>query len=309
MTDRPDPIDEQLQGYAARWRDALPPTPAVPTDLPTHSAGFGRRGRGVAGWLPLVAAAAVLAVVVVAVRLGQGGTDLGSVGGPTAATKTATSSATATGSAVNNGVVPWVPLPATNPTIPTTTVPASPDPALAQGLPVCRAADLTATTERDGASGTSFLFVTLIGLAGRHACRVEGYPTIEFLANGVPVAIPLGPGRAAAVLDIAPCCTSYPGAGLFSPLPGQQPSTHPAAELVSAFRQPGADSTLVAGIVWIRHGGTLAIGREAPIAATFRRYPSGASEIPDTRTRGATPTRRVMGSVTPGPSTSSWADR
>ena len=113
MTDRPDPIDEQLQGYAARWRDALPPPPAVPTDLPTHSAGFGRRGRGVAGWLPLVAAAAVLAVVVVAVRLGQGGTDLGSVGGPTAsATTTATSSATATGSAVNNGVVPWVPLPA-----------------------------------------------------------------------------------------------------------------------------------------------------------------------------------------------------
>ena len=118
MPARPDPIAEQLHGYAPRGRDALPPPPAVPTARPTHSAGFGRRGRGGAGGLPLVAAAAVLAVVVVAVRLGQGGTDLGSVGGPTAsATTTATSSATATGSAGNNGVVPWVPLPAHNPTL------------------------------------------------------------------------------------------------------------------------------------------------------------------------------------------------
>ena len=191
MTDRPDPIDEQLKGYAARWRDALPPPPAVPTDLPTHSAGFGRRGRGVVGWLPLVAAAVVLAVVVVAVRLGQGGTDLGSVGGPTASvTTTATSSATATGSAVNNGVVPWVPLPATNPLIPVTTVPASPDPALAQGLPVCRAADLTATSDIEGATGTMYLFVQIVSRTGTAACRLEGFPNVVSLVNGAAVSIP-----------------------------------------------------------------------------------------------------------------------
>jgi hypothetical protein len=300
MTDRPDPIDEQLQGYAARWRDALPPTPAVPTDLPTHSAGFGRRGRGVAGWLPLVAAAAVLAVVVVAVRLGQGGTDLGSVGGPTAsATTTATSSATATGSAVNNGVVPWVPLPATNPTIPTTTVPASPDPALAQGLPVCRAADLTATTERDGASGTSFLFVTLIGLAGRHACRVEGYPTIEFLANGVPVAIPLGqqPWQS----SYLPMLTSYPGAVLVSP---------DAAAVATLLWQnwcPPSGSQAQIRLSWPGSSGYVTVDGAGGSGAcqtnpsTTERYPLRSFTFaPETYTAGtvSTPYDTVVASVT-----------
>ncbi|MGB2700682.1 MAG: hypothetical protein WBC31_09985, partial [Candidatus Phosphoribacter baldrii] len=168
MTDRPDPIDDRLQGYAARWRDALPPPPAVPTDLPAQHVANGVRRFSGGWWLPLGAASAVLAVVVVlAIRPGAdavNGVDRGVSGGPTA-TSSATTSATPTTpptSTALGGVVPWAPLPPAFPVLPTTGVPESPDPALAQGLPVCRAADLRATSELTGATGTSYLFVQLV---------------------------------------------------------------------------------------------------------------------------------------------------
>lgn len=196
MTDRADPIDDRLQGYAARWRDALPPPPAVPTDLPAQHVATGVRRFSGGWWLPLGAAAAVLAVVVVlAVRPGAEAltdVDRGVSGGPTASSS-ATTSATPTTpptSTALGGVVPWAPLPPTFPVIPTTGVPESPDPALAQGLPVCRAADLRATSELTGATGTSYLFVQLVEVPGRPACRLEAFPTIVSLANGAVVTIP-----------------------------------------------------------------------------------------------------------------------
>ncbi len=216
MTDRPDPIDDRLQGYAARWRDALPPPPAVPTDLPAQHVATGVRRFSGGWWLPLGAAAAVLAVVVVlAVRPGAEAltdVDRGVSGGPTA-TSSATSSATPTTpptSTALGGVVPWAPLPPTFPVIPTTGVPESPDPALAQGLPVCRAADLRAWSVSGAATGASYLFVRLFRREGEPACRLEGSPTLVAVTDGAVVSIPTVLEQALA--PYVPGSTAYPAA-------------------------------------------------------------------------------------------------
>jgi len=153
----------------------------------------------------------VLAVVVtLAVRSGAGPDErLG--GGPIAtASDTATGSAAHTGEPVAtgpDGVVPWVPLPPTFPVIPTTTTPASPDPALAQGLPVCRATDLAATSAGDGAMGTMYLLITLAKVPGRPDCRLEGFPTVTSLVDAAAVSIP---SEQASALESSGPLATYP---------------------------------------------------------------------------------------------------
>lgn len=165
-----DPMDARLHEYADRWRASSAPPPVVDTDrLPARSA---KR----AWWTAGVAAAAVAAGIAVGTTL----VHHDRVAAPPKPAHT-----------VRPGdVVPWAPLPATHPTIPTQTTPPSPDPAEAVGKPACRASDLRATARPGAAAGTFYLTVRL-ELVGDHPCRLEGYPDLEPLDRGRPVAIPL----------------------------------------------------------------------------------------------------------------------
>jgi Protein of unknown function (DUF4232) len=90
-------------------------------------------------------------------------------------------------------MVPFVPLPPTYPKIPSETIPASPDPALAADLPPCRAGDLTITQRMGLALGTRGITVRIRGKAGV-ACRLEGYPEITLLDHRSPSACRLWTG-------------------------------------------------------------------------------------------------------------------
>jgi len=93
-------------------------------------------------------------------------------------------------------MVPFANLDPTYPTIATTVVPASPDPAQATELPACRADDLRLSPSREGVGGgTIALFVEIRAEQGVE-CRLEGYPDITFLDNGSPVDIPTQRGGA-----------------------------------------------------------------------------------------------------------------
>ncbi|HEX2895759.1 MAG TPA: DUF4232 domain-containing protein [Marmoricola sp.] len=164
-----DPMDARLREYADRWRaSSVPPAPAVPFDRLTS-----RRRAARAWWLTAASAAAVAAVIVGATQLV--GDDNRKPPPPAHTVKP-------------TGVVPWAPLPPTHPTIPTTTS-ASPDPEAA-GKPECRASDLRATGRPGAAAGTYYLTVRLV-LVGDQPCRLEGYPDLEPLNAGHPVAIPV----------------------------------------------------------------------------------------------------------------------
>jgi hypothetical protein len=171
MTEQPDPMDERLRTYAERWREAAPPPPIPDVDR-LRSRPHARR----TWWLVATSAAAVAVVIAGGTRLV--GDDSTRRPPPPAET-------------VKPGdVVPWAPLPATHPQIPTKTTPASPDPAEAVGKPDCRAADLHAATTIGAAAGTSYLTARL-SLVGPHPCRLEGYPDLRLLDRGRQVDIPV----------------------------------------------------------------------------------------------------------------------
>jgi hypothetical protein len=87
-------------------------------------------------------------------------------------------------------VVPWAPLAATHPRIPTVTIPAIPDPSEATDAVGCRAAQLRAEPEIDGAGGTTYLNVRLL-LAADQPCRLQGVPDIQPIDDGHVADIPI----------------------------------------------------------------------------------------------------------------------
>jgi hypothetical protein len=87
-------------------------------------------------------------------------------------------------------VVPWAPLAATHPRIPTVTIPAVPDPSEAAEAPECRASQLRAEPEFDGAGGTTYLNVRLVLAAGQ-PCRLQGFPDLQPMDDGHPAEIPI----------------------------------------------------------------------------------------------------------------------
>jgi hypothetical protein len=73
--------------------------------------------------------------------------------------------------------VAWQPLPATRPSIPTTTVPASPDPSAAESAPPCRTADLHTGSDVGGAMGTTYFTIRFVS-SGR-PCALSGVPRVD----------------------------------------------------------------------------------------------------------------------------------
>lgn len=174
----PDPMDQRLREYAARWRDTAAPSPAPGVDRL-------RSGRRSARpwWLAAASAAAVAAVIL-------GGTQLvGDDGNRHPSEPPGTAKPTGTAEP-GNSVVPWAALPATHPRIPTETTPPSPDPAEAAGKPACRAADLRATSTGGAAAGT-YARIVRLSLVGSIPCRLEGFPDLVLLDRGGPADIPL----------------------------------------------------------------------------------------------------------------------
>ena len=167
MTDH-DPLDERLRSYAARWRSDLPHPPALDVDLVARAVTVRSH---TTRWLVAVAAAVVLAAII-GVTIGTRGSSQHSAPPPADTTP---------------GVVPWRPLPATHPTLPMTTVPASPDPAAAVAARACTSSDLRhSRPQLEGAAGTTYLIIRL-SLAGTSPCRLEGYPDVVLLDHGDPI--------------------------------------------------------------------------------------------------------------------------
>jgi Domain of unknown function (DUF4232) len=170
-----DGVENRLTQYADRWRAAQPAAPEIDIPLLLRRTEVGRRVRWI---VPLAAAAAVAALVV-------GGMQIAS------RNRGAPPPAAATPSPASVG--PWAPLPPTHPSIPTVTIPPSPNPAEAAGLPPCQADELRTTTEHDGAGGTNYLFVTFKGSAA--PCSLSGRPDVEPRGKGRGLSIPVEEGK------------------------------------------------------------------------------------------------------------------
>jgi hypothetical protein len=169
-----DRVDELLRDYASRWRaDQAPPRSAYAM---AHRAATGavRHPR----WVPAIAVAVAVVVVLVGLEVARGRWALQ----PAPAT-----SPTPT---VSTGVVPFLALPATRKTLPTTLMNPVPDPSSAAPLPPCAAADVNATSELGAAGGHTYLRVMFTS-RGR-ACKLEGTPTVTPLdAKGSPANVPV----------------------------------------------------------------------------------------------------------------------
>jgi len=175
MNHAPDEIDQMLRDYAPRWRAAQPAPPAV-----DRAVLVARRHipiRRPAWWVPALAVATAVAVI-------AGGTGLirsrtpRQTGPPVSTTPTSTP-----------GVVSWAPLPPSGGVVPAISLPPSPDPAGADGLPPCHAANLQVSSERDGAGGTRYLFLTFTAI---RSCRLGGYPSVTALdGSGRTLAVPV----------------------------------------------------------------------------------------------------------------------
>lgn len=185
MSDALDEVDRMLREYAPRWRATQPASTAVdvarlvaghrmlfrrpasprPTDLRPVI------GRQVVGrpprWVPVLAVAAAVAVLAAGVGLIR---SLSS--GPSRQPVTTTRPSS------TPGVVSWAPLPPSGSGVPATTLPPSPDPAGADGLPPCRAANLRVSSETEGAGGTRYM---LLAITSTTRCRLGGYPSVTAL--------------------------------------------------------------------------------------------------------------------------------
>lgn len=179
-----DRLDRRLRARGEQWRASLPA-------LPEPDATGGRtRARG---WYVAGVAAAVLLVTggigVGATLLDHGDRRSLPPSAPTASVPIA--SPVVSPVATPAGVVPWKALHATHPSLPATTIPASPDPALAAGVRACSANDLHESIgPGDGAGGTLYRRIVL-RLAGSQPCRLAGYPTVEPLGHGQLLDLPV----------------------------------------------------------------------------------------------------------------------
>ncbi len=168
MVDNQDPMDQRLRDYGQRWRRVLPPPSGVDIE------GLSARPPTRSTWWWVSAAAAVSAVIVGAQMTGSHPEE----------------AAPSSESVRPGDVVPWAPLVATHPRIPSRTIPATPDPLAAAEAPLCRARDLRPESRKGAAAGTAFLNVRLT-LSGDSPCRVEGFPNIRPMNNGQRVDIPI----------------------------------------------------------------------------------------------------------------------
>lgn len=173
---RHDEIDQALRRHTERWRASLPPVPDLATARIRRTRARRRQVAAAAAAVLLVAGGISLATGVL-----TGGAHRSLP--PTTPTHSANASTPAAD-------VPWKALPAKNPTLPVTTVPASPDPAAAAGVRACTADDLQLTRSRaDGAAGgTMYLPVRLV-LTGTDPCRLQGYPIVRPLGHGTVLAL------------------------------------------------------------------------------------------------------------------------
>lgn len=176
-----DDIDRLLRTQAERWRATVPPPPDVTTAL--------RHGRSRVRRAQVLAAAAAVLVVAGGLAAGIGLLGHGDQRGAPPAGPRPSTTPTSTGWPA--GAVPWRPLAATDPTLPSTRLPASPDPADAAGVRPCTASDLRASTgPGDGAGGTLYRRIVLT-LIGSEPCRLSGYPTIEPLSHRQRLDLPI----------------------------------------------------------------------------------------------------------------------
>lgn len=177
----PEDLDELLRDYASRWRAGLDETEAH-----ERLSGPGRPRR----WPVLLAAAAVVLVVVAASLLAtsrQTGQPM-PTGQPT---PSGLPSPSATPSPDLAGVVPWLPLPPTHPTLPVRTIPARPLPGAAADLPACTQDQVRTSSGEDGAGGSMMRWIEL-RLAGDQPCRLApGYPTVVPVFRGTSVHLPV----------------------------------------------------------------------------------------------------------------------
>jgi hypothetical protein len=170
-----DEVHDGLMQYAARWRAAQPAAPEIDVPLLLRKR---ETGRPVKWIIPLVAAVAVAALVEVSLQIPIRDQH---VPPPRAATPPP------------GTVVPWAPLDPTHPSIPTVTIPPTPDPADAAGLRSCRADDLRTSAEHDGAGGTNYLFMTF--KSRTEPCSLSGRPNVELWGKGRRLSIPVEEGK------------------------------------------------------------------------------------------------------------------
>ena len=190
MNDALHEVDLMLREYAHRWR-ATQPAPAA-VDLTRLVAGQRMPFRRPAGqlptdprpvvgrpprWVPVLAVAAAVAVLAAGVGLIRSLSP-----GPSGRQVTTTPSSTP-------GVVSWAPLPPSGSGVPTINLAPSPDPAEAEGLPPCRAANLRVSNEKDGAGGTRYLVLVITSTT---RCSLDGYPSVTALdRSGRTLPVPL----------------------------------------------------------------------------------------------------------------------
>jgi hypothetical protein len=159
-------IDRRLTEHAARWRSALPPGPEPSLDRATG------RDRSWGVRAPALTAAATLVVLAGVWAVGHHGT-----GGPAPATPG------------NDLVVPWAPLPATDPQFPE---PSNDVRLVAKEAPPCTIGDLRILGRTvEAAAGTAYLTVQL-GLDASTPCHLLGYPEVVPLDTaGNPLDVPV----------------------------------------------------------------------------------------------------------------------
>jgi hypothetical protein len=173
-----DDIDRLLRAQGERWRASVPPPPDATTAL--------RQGRARVRRTQVLGAAAAVLVVAGGLTATVGLLNRGDQRNAPPAGPTRPANSTGWPA----GAVPWQPLAATNPTLPSTTSPPSPDPADAAGIRSCTAGDLRASIgPGDGAGGTLYRRV-LFTLVGSDPCRLSGYPAVEPLSHGHRLDLP-----------------------------------------------------------------------------------------------------------------------
>lgn len=169
-----DELDRLLTERGDRWRAAQPAPPALDTRWPT---------RRLPPWVvPVAVAAAVIAVVA-----GSGVLLTGDGIRHRDPSDTATSS---TGSSDPlSGVVPWEYADPRHPKFPKPTEVFVPDPAYADGLPGCTAAQLAASSQVEGAAGTMYLNVLLTARPGVR-CALSGRVGATLYDGAAPLDVP-----------------------------------------------------------------------------------------------------------------------
>jgi len=153
-------VDRRLTEYATRWRDALPSSPA-----PAHAPGpYAEHRRRASLLVPAAAVAVVAMVLATAWAAGNRSND-----GETPRSPSTTAGA----------VVPWAPLPTTNPVLPA--FGGGPSAQEIAATRPCEAGDLSVLRrDLEPTMGTAYLTVQL-ALDGPSPCRIGGFPDVFLL--------------------------------------------------------------------------------------------------------------------------------